>query len=402
MKNIICSSLIFLALFLVGCDNSNDPAPPPPAPTIESLDVTPKAETLDVGTTQKYTVLAKYSDNSYEDVSDQVTWSLANDNGSIIFDQADPSIARAAAVGTDFVVATLGAITTEDAQRAEVTVVDDTLVSIEITGGNSDLILGVNHQFNATGTYSGGRTQDLTEETDWTSGNTGFITISSSGLASPLAEGNTTITASFDGQTDIASVSINDPNKIDYIVITPEGYDFLTGELKQFSALAYFADPTKESEIITNDCLWISSDTAIVAEVVGVNARPGNFVAKDIAGDATITASLNINLDTTINVSVEKPSVNRIVITPKTASLSVGEDKLFITDAVDQDGRLHTINTNPDQEYTVDDPSILSIANDPDNAGMARALSAGQAIITSTFVYEGETFTTHAVVTVTP
>jgi len=402
MKNIICSSLIFLALFLVGCDNSNDPAPPPPAPTIESLDVTPKAETLDVGTTQKYTVLAKYSDNSYEDVSDQVTWSLANDNGSIIFDQADPSIARAAAVGTDFVVATLGAITTEDAQRAEVTVVDDTLVSIEITGGDSDLILGVNHQFNATGTYSGGRTQDLTEETDWTSGNTGFITISSSGLASPLAEGNTTITASFDGQTDIASVSINDPNKIDYIVITPEGYDFLTGELKQFSALAYFADPTKESEIITNDCLWISSDTAIVAEVVGVNARPGNFVAKDIAGDATITASLNINLDTTINVSVEKPSVNRIVITPKTASLSVGEDKLFITDAVDQDGRLHTINTNPDQEYTVDDPSILSIANDPDNAGMARALSTGQAIITSTFVYEGETFTTHAVVTVTP
>jgi uncharacterized lipoprotein NlpE involved in copper resistance len=402
MKNIICSSLILLALFLFGCDNSNDPAPPPPAPTIESLDVTPKAETLDVGTTQKYTVLAKYSDNSYEDVSDQVTWSLANDNGSIIFDQADPSIARAAAVGTDFVVATLGAITTEDAQRAEVTVVDDTLVSIEITGGDSDLILGVNHQFNATGTYSGGRTQDLTEETDWTSGNTGFITISSSGLASPLAEGNTTITASFDGQTDIASVSINDPNKIDYIVITPEGYDFLTGELKQFSALAYFADPTKESEIITNDCLWISSDTAIVAEVVGVNARPGNFVAKDIAGDATITASLNINLDTTINVSVEKPSVNRIVITPKTASLSVGEDKLFITDAVDQDGRLHTINTNPDQEYTVDDPSILSIANDPDNAGMARALSTGQAIITSTFVYEGETFTTHAVVTVTP
>lgn len=136
--------------------------------------------------------------------------------------------------------------------------------------------------------------------------------------------------------------------------------------------------------------------------MVGVNARPGNFVAKDIAGDATITASLNINLDTTINVSVEKPSVNRIVITPKTASLSVGEDKLFITDAVDQDGRLHTINTNPDQEYTVDDPSILSIANDPDNAGMARALSTGQAIITSTFVYEGETFTTHAVVTVTP
>ena len=64
--------------------------------------------------------------------------------------------------------------------------------------------------------------------------------------------------------------------------------------------------------------------------------------------------------------------------------------------------KLHSINTNPDQVYTVDNPSIISVANDPGNAGMATALSVGQAVITSTFEYEGETHTTHAVVTVTP
>jgi hypothetical protein len=51
---------------------------------------------------------------------------------------------------------------------------------------------------------------------------------------------------------------------------------------------------------------------------------------------------------------------------------------------------------------SVVDPTVVSIANGPDNAGKATALSVGQAVITSTFDYEGETHTTHAVVTVTP
>jgi hypothetical protein len=402
MKNIIFSSLIFLTVFLVGCDNSNDPAPPPPAPTIESLDVTPKAITLDVGTTQIYTAMAKYSDNSFEDVSDQVTWSLANDNGSITLDTDNPSMATATAEGTDFIVATLDTLTTTDSERAGVTVVDSTLTSLVVEPADSDLIIGVDRQFAATGTYADGHTQDLTEESDWTSANEALVTISGNGLASPLAKGNTTITASFSGQSDNASVSINDPNEIEGIVITPEGYDFLTGELKQFSAWAYFADPNKDFEIVTQQCSWESSNTSVVATVVGVNARPGYFVAKDITGDATITAYFDIRNQATINVTVEKPSVTTILITPTALTLSVGERKQFISYAVDQDGVLHNIDTNPDQEYTVLDPSIVSITNEPDNAGVATALSVGQTTITSTFIYEGQIFATQALVTVTP
>lgn len=401
MKNIFFSSLIFLTLLIVGCDNSNDSAPPPPTPTIESLDVTPKAVTLDVGTTQKYTAMAKYSDNSYEDVSAQVAWSLANDDGTITLDAADPSIATAAATGTDFIVATLGTLTTTASERAGVTVVDSTLTSLVVEPADSDLIIGVDRQFSATGTYDDGHTQDLTDESDWSSGNTSLVTISGNGVATPLAKGNTTITASVGVLSDTATVSINDPNEIAGIVITPEGYDFLTGELKQFSAYAYFADPYKDFEIVTQKCLWISSDTAVVAAVVGVNARPGYFEAKDITGNATITASLDIRNEATINVTVEKPSVTTILITPTALTLSVGESKRFITYAVDQDGVLHNIDTNPDQEYTVLDPSIVSVANDPDNAGMATALSAGQTTITSTFVYEGQIFATQALITVT-
>lgn len=398
----ILSTVMLMSLFLGGCDNSNDPAPPPPEPTMESLDVTQKGQTLDVGTTEKYTAMAKFSDNSYQDVSDQVAWSLVNNDGTIQFNQADPSEAEALAIGTDIVVATLGALTTTGSERAEVTVVDDTLVSIEVTPIDHELILGVVHQYTATGTYSGGRTQDLTEESNWMSGNPNVATISEDGLASPVTEGQTTITASFDGQTDTTDVGISDPDKVEYIVISPEGYDFLTGEKRQFSALAYFADPTRVPEVITKDCLWISGETSLVALVSGVDARKGFFEAKDMTGSTTITAEFNIRLRTTVNVTVEKPSVTRIQITPSVVLLQVGDERLFTTDAVDQDGRLHTINSHPDQEYTVDDPAILSIRNDPGYEGRAKALKAGQVSITTTFDYEGDTFTDNALVTVTP
>jgi hypothetical protein len=275
------------------------------------------------------------------------------------------------------------------------------LVSLVVEPADSDLIVGVDRQFSATGTYADGHTQDLTEESDWNSGDTDLVTISEVGLASPLDKGETTITASYDGQSDTATASINYTDEIEGIIITPAGYDFLTGELKQFSAYAYFADVDKDFEIVTKDCLWVSSNTSVVAPVVGVNNRPGYFEAKDITGEATITASFDIRNEATVNVTVEKPRVTAIQIRPTIVTLPVGESIKFITEAVDQDGRLYAINTNPDQEYTVDVPSVVSVANDPDNAGTATALDVGQAVITSTFIYEGETFTTEAMVTVT-
>lgn len=395
-------TVMILAMFMVGCDNSNDPTPPPPAPTMESLDVTPKGQTLDVGTTEKYTAMAKFSDNSYQDVSDQVTWSLVNDNGSVLFNQTDPSEAKAIAIGTDIVVATLDALTTTGSERADVTVIDDTLISIAVTPIDHELIIGVDHQYTATGTYTGNRTQDLTDESAWMSGDDNVTTISGEGLASPVAEGDTTITASFGGLSDIANVGVSDPDKIQNIVISPEGYDFLTGETRQFSALAHFADPTREPEVVTKDCLWISGDTSLVSLVSGVSARKGFFEAKENTGSTTITAEFNVRLRSTVNVTVEKPAVNRIEIFPAELTLSVDDERQFTTNAVDQDGRLHTVDQSRDQEYTVDDPTVLTIRNDPGFEGRAKALKVGQVTITSTFEYDGDIFEDFAVVTVIP
>jgi hypothetical protein len=70
-----------------------------------------------------------------------------------------------------------------------------TLTSIAITPTNPSVAAGSTQQFTATGTYSNGSTQNITTQVTWSSANTGVATISSSGLASAIAGGSSTISA---------------------------------------------------------------------------------------------------------------------------------------------------------------------------------------------------------------
>jgi hypothetical protein len=75
-----------------------------------------------------------------------------------------------------------------------------TLSSITITPGVPvNLAVGSTQKFSATGDNSGNSTYDITTQVTWTSSNPAIATISSSGLATGIAPGSTTITASLSG-----------------------------------------------------------------------------------------------------------------------------------------------------------------------------------------------------------
>jgi hypothetical protein len=73
------------------------------------------------------------------------------------------------------------------------------LVSIALTPANPSVQAGNTEQFHATGTFTGGRTQDVTRLTTWTSSLTTVATISNvagtQGLATAVAAGTTVIKA---------------------------------------------------------------------------------------------------------------------------------------------------------------------------------------------------------------
>ncbi|MGB8768561.1 MAG: LamG-like jellyroll fold domain-containing protein, partial [Candidatus Korobacteraceae bacterium] len=69
------------------------------------------------------------------------------------------------------------------------------LTSITVTPTNPSIIVGGQQQFTATGNYSDGSHQNLTNSVTWTSSKPSVATISSAGLASGVAAGSTVIQA---------------------------------------------------------------------------------------------------------------------------------------------------------------------------------------------------------------
>src|SRR5262245_41212124 len=70
-----------------------------------------------------------------------------------------------------------------------------TLQSIAVTPANPSIAKGATQQFTATGTFSDNSKQDLTNQVTWASATTSVATITSSGLATGVGTGTSTISA---------------------------------------------------------------------------------------------------------------------------------------------------------------------------------------------------------------
>src|SRR6202020_292953 len=84
-----------------------------------------------------------------------------------------------------------------------------TLVSITVTPANPSISVGGHQQFTATGNYSDGSHQDLTNSATWTSSYPSIATITTGGLATGVAAGNTTIKAASGSISGTASLTVS-------------------------------------------------------------------------------------------------------------------------------------------------------------------------------------------------
>jgi hypothetical protein len=148
-----------------------------------------------VGSTLQLTAKGTYDDGS----------SKSNINGSVTWTSSNGAIAT---VKTGLVTGVSGAgspppsvtITASSGSAtsgtANVTVFPGNLTGINISANPTTIQVSTTTQFTATGTFSGGSSATITDLVTWSSDNTGFVSINSSGLASGVAAGSANISAS--------------------------------------------------------------------------------------------------------------------------------------------------------------------------------------------------------------
>jgi uncharacterized protein YjdB len=197
---ITTAAAVFAALFLASCSGFF-----PAATEITAITLSPTgAYVLPTGS-QQFTATATFGNNTTGDVTSQVTWLSSATNVATI---NSSGLATAVAVGSSTITAKSN--NSSVTATAVLTVSTKVITAITVSPSSATISseLGQTQQFTAQATFSDGSFGDVTSTTAWTSSNTSYATISSSGLASPVAPGSVTIDASLDGIVGSASLTV--------------------------------------------------------------------------------------------------------------------------------------------------------------------------------------------------
>ncbi len=192
--------LLLASLFFAACN--------PGAPTIQTIEVTPATASKQVGQTQQFTAVAQ--DAGGNPISG-VTFTWSSSNTSIATVNGSTGLATAVAVGTATITATAGG-KSGTATFTVTTPPPPTIETIEVTPATASKQVGQTQQFTAVAKDAGGNPiSGVTFTWSSTSVSDPAITVAqvdANGLATAVAVGTATITATAGGKSGTATFNV--------------------------------------------------------------------------------------------------------------------------------------------------------------------------------------------------
>ena len=161
----------------------------------------PASTTVAVGESASLVATGRYADGSTDDLTDSVEWS-SDDTGV-----ADVDGGVVTAVGPGTVAVTAGEDGVTGMARITVEPEGAELTSLAITPEKETLAPDETLELTATGTYDDGTSVDLTDAASWTTSDAD-VAASDAGLVTASAPGTATITATMEGTSATARITV--------------------------------------------------------------------------------------------------------------------------------------------------------------------------------------------------
>jgi len=324
---------------------------------LTSIVLSPTNPSIPINTTQQLTATGTYGDGSSRDLTAVVTWSsstIANATVDVT------GLVKGIAAGSATITATLGSVS----QSSSVTITAPSITSISVTPEDVTLAIGIGQQFTASAIYSDGSIQDLVSGVTWASSTTSVATIDNNGLASILAAGTTTITATVGSFTDSTTITVV-PAHLTSITLSPATVSMAAGTQQQFTATGNFDDGS--TQVLTSG-QWSSSALSVLsvdANGLGVAVGPGTTTVTVTSGTISGTAS----------VTVTNAMLVSLAIAPLNSSMPAGAIKQFAATG--------TFSDNSTQDMT---KSVLWSSSNPvvasiNDVGTVTSFTAGSTTI---------------------
>jgi uncharacterized protein YjdB len=344
-----------------------------------AIDVTPAIPSLPAGLKQQFEATGTFSDGSVKDVTTEVAWSSSTLSVATVSNAEDSmGLALALAPGEATITATSGSVS----GSALLTVTPATLVDIELSPPDPAIPLSLTQQFSATGIFSDDSVSDLTAEVTWVSSAEGIATVSngagSEGLATPVAPGTTTITASFGGMSASTTLTVTSATEVS-IAVTPATSTLALDTTRAFTASGSYSDGSTLD--ITKFVTWRSSATEVA---VISNAGNQKGVATGVGvGSTVITASLGSVVSNDAVLTVTSATLQSITVTPGDATMALKSSLQFSATGNFSDGTQQDLTTLA--TWSSSATGVAKISNAFSSQGLATGLGVGSTTITAGF-----------------
>ncbi|QIK68843.1 S8 family serine peptidase [Erysipelothrix sp. HDW6C] len=206
----------------------------------------------------------------------------------------------------------------------------------------------------------------------WTSSNPGVAAVDQNGVASAIAEGQTTLKVEDDkGNTATMTLGVYAKPNVSGMTLSFENVEVNSGTSGQISVSAF--EPLGVS-IDDSNITWSSSDATIVA-LTNTTGRTASFVVNGSVGEsATLSATYGeVSAEATVTIVATDGALTTTV---EYTSMSIHRDSFVTLDATDI--------TNAAIAWTVDDEAIVSLEDMGDGTVRAKGLAPGNTIVRAT------------------
>ena len=340
-----------------------------------ALQVIPPTASLPKGAKLQFQAIATFSDNSSQDVTSQVNWNSSDISVATI--DLNGEATAFSEGGADISANFLGV--TSNTVLLVVTNATVSSIQVVLNGGSGNLAKGSSVQFNAQAVLSDGSTLDVSSQAAWFSSDQTKVTINAQGLATGIAVGTSTISASLNGVTSAGTVLTVTNATVTQIQITPPSLTLAKGTKGKLTAIATYSDNSTQD--VSSQVVWNSSNIGVATiNLSGEVSAVSN-------GSATLTGRVGAVTSNGVSLSVTNASVNQIDLSATASTLAAGTKAQLTAVASYSDGSSQ--NITPLVSWSSSDSDVATVST----SGEVTAVSPGTAVITGSFAGQISTLT---------
>ena len=208
--------------------------------------------------------------------------------------------------------ATITATSEGQSGTSSITVTPAPVASVTVTPASPSVVTGQTVQLTATPKDANGNPLSGRVVT-WSSNNTSVATVDAGGLVTAGAVGSAMITATSEGKSGTASITVTGV-PVASVTVSPAAASVQAGQTQQLTATLKDAN----GNLLTGRTVTWSSNNTPVATVNGTG-----LVTAKVAGSATITATSE-GQSGTASITVTPVPVASVTVTPASGSVAVG------------------------------------------------------------------------------